>query len=569
MLRTISLLFTALLLALAPGKAVAASAKSPDPLPYRWVFLRSNLAVDTNVPIVLDILRRAKDAGYNGVVIQDPGFHQLEQMNESYFTNAETTRATAESLGLAIYPVVFNQGERDLNPNLAEGLPVRKAHYRVGDVWATLVPDPDCRLTNGNFKQVRTNRLEGWTTQTAPGVSTFADDVVYREDGLSLRLENFRAGDPKTGVVEIGQTLSVTPFRQYRVSVWVKTQALNPEAQLQFAAHGLKGQPVLWPVAQTLSPAQEWTQLFAVFNSLNFTKVNFRISLTGATTGKLWLDDAKFEEVGLLNVLRREGCPLIVESKTEDKKEESILYREGTDYRPILDEEMDDAHEPPPIRLLAGTRLREGDHLCVSYYHAVDLGGKSGALCLASSEVDELFKSAAGHVNALLQPKGFLLNVRDLRNANWCRSCTNLHLTSSALLGQRLSRCETTLRLENPAARVFVWGDLFDPAVNGKDPYYLTGEGGWKLAWKFLPKNLAVVNLNSQDHESVAWFARHDVDQILAGYGDGAEGDIRATLAKAGKSSRVVGVMYTTWLNNYNSLEAFAQAAWGPAPAKK
>lgn len=65
--------------------------------------------------------------------------------------------------------------------------------------------------------------------------------------------------------------------------------------------------------------------------------------------------------------------------------------------------------------------------------------------------------------------------------------------------------------------------------------------------------------------ESLAFFARRGHRQILAGYYDHRPDAIRAWREK-GKSAApgsVVGVMYTTWANCYDDLEAFARAAWG------
>ena len=46
-----------------------------------------------------------------------------------------------------------------------------------------------------------------------------------------------------------------------------------------------------------------------VFNSLDDTAVRVYVGTWGARKGRVWWDDIEFEEVGLLNVLRRPGCP--------------------------------------------------------------------------------------------------------------------------------------------------------------------------------------------------------------------------------------------------------------------
>ena len=64
---------------------------------------------------------------------------------------------------------------------------------------------------------------------------------------------------------------------------------------------------------------------------------------------------------------------------------------------------------------------------------------------------------------------------------------------------------------------------------------------------------------------SLPWFAGRGNKQILAGYYDKA-GDIDYTLRwleDAKDVKDIIGVMYTTWANDYSNLERFAQTVWG------
>ena len=53
----------------------------------RWVYISYNLLPDQNVQQVLAIMRRAKAAGYNGVVLADYKFQILDRMPPGYFRN--------------------------------------------------------------------------------------------------------------------------------------------------------------------------------------------------------------------------------------------------------------------------------------------------------------------------------------------------------------------------------------------------------------------------------------------------------------------------------------------------
>ena len=59
--------------------------------------------------------------------------------------------------------------------------------------------------------------------------------------------------------------------------------------------------------------------------------------------GKLWWDDLRIEEIGLVNVLRRPGCPVTV------RGENGTTYEEGRDYEKIVDPLLlDDLREKLP-----------------------------------------------------------------------------------------------------------------------------------------------------------------------------------------------------------------------------
>ena len=63
-------------------------------------------------------------------------------------------------------------------------------------------------------------------------------------------------------------------------------------------------------------PTQDWKRYDLVFNSLENTNANFYVGSWGGKEGKVWWNDIAIEEIGLVNVLRRPGCPVAV--KAED-----------------------------------------------------------------------------------------------------------------------------------------------------------------------------------------------------------------------------------------------------------
>jgi hypothetical protein len=119
---------------------------------------------------------------------------------------------------------------------------------------------------------------------------------------------------------------------------------------------------------------------------------------------------------------------------------------------------------------------------------------------------------------------------------------------------------------------------MFDPTHNAQKSgyYYLVkGKGPWYGSWEKLPSDVIVANWNSNPdirNESLKHFAERGNPQILAGYYDAEPIDaIQSWMRDAASHEGFSGVMYTTWENRYDRLEAFADAVkkeWGRLATK-
>jgi len=549
-----------------PVKKVATPAAKPAPM--RCVWIMHNLLSDDQLAQAQAILKRAKAAGYNGVVLSDYKLGALDMQPPRYFENARAFIKTANDLGMDIYPAVapigYSSSLLSHNPNLAEGVPVRDAPFVVKGKIADLQIDSSTRLQNGDFEAAQNNKLSGWNYQDAPGSGTYIDTQIKHGGAQSLRIEDIgTAANPANG--RVIQSLTVHPWRQYHLSVWLKTQDFETPGSVWSLALTPTGRSLIsagWKVART----QEWTQYHAVFNSLDNTKLNIYGGVWGGRGGKMWMDDLQVEEVGLLNVLRRSGCPLTV------KSESGVVYQEGRDFEAIKDPRMgvipwageyEIYHAAPPIRLTANSRIKDGQKLLVSFYHPLITNGEQVASCLSDPEVYKLLQDQIVRVNALFHPKGFLLSHDELRVANWCEACQSRKMTPGQLLADNLKRCVAFVRAANPKAKVYVWSDMFDPNHNAIDNYYLVN-GTLAGSWNGLDKKVGIFNWNfDQRQKSLAFFAARGQEQVLAGYYDDRPAQIRDWLDAAKGVPNVSGVMYTTWSQHYDDLEAFAQQAWG------
>jgi hypothetical protein len=529
------------LLALLCGSAFltesAAAADSPRPSQL-WLYVSQNLWVDRNLDALETLFARAGKAGYTHVLLTDSKFGKLGDMDARYFANLERVKRAAATNHLEIVPALFSIGySNDLlwhDPNLIEGLPVTNALFVVQDGQARLQPDPPPVLRGGDMADLK---LWGWK-----------DDNMVADAGA------VRVTDPRGANARISQKLQLTPFRQYHLTVRVKTQDFRgtPEVKL------LVGNLSLNHNFLGAKPTQDWTTHHVVFNTLGNRDVQLYLGCWGGTTGSLWWDDVRIEEVGLLNVIRRDGAPLVV--RTEGGAE----LQEGRDFERVTDPRMGNSpwsgaydiyHEPPPIK----TRLPDGTRLRASYYHVVTLHDDQAMICPSEPRTVELLRDQARRMHAAWGARGYMMSHDEIRVLNWCAACQRRGLDAGALLADNVRTCVGLLREVNPGGRIYVWSDMFDPHHNAHDDYYLV-RGNLAGSWDGLDRDVIIVPWYFDKRaESLKWFADRGHRQMIAGYYDAAPERVRDWLAAAAQVQGVEGVMYTTWEQKYGDLERFAE----------
>lgn len=544
------------------------ASKTPEQFEYRWVYVTGNLQVNENVGRVIDIMKRAKNAGYNGIVLADFKLSILDRVPKQYFENIEKVKQTAKQLALDIYPTIFSigysEGLLSHDPNLVEGLPVYDATFEVREGYAELAKEEQPLPKNLDFEDATGDRFAGWEFQDDIGLSTFADSRIVHHGARSLRMENIGKVNPH-GNSRVHQLVEVKPWKQYHVSVWIKTENFDRAGNARIAVLTREGKPLDF-TSLRVQPTQDWKEHHVVFNSRDNTSVRLYFGVWGGRNGKIWWDDARMEQVGLLNVIRREGCPLTVRSVN------GMEYVEGKDFERVIDERMGTVpwlgayevyHEPPRLRLTPNSRIKPGERLKVSFYHAITVYQGQVCICLSEPKTYSLLQQELSNVKNLLAPKGYFMSHDEIRVANWCKTCISRKLSPGQILADNVKRCIEVIRSASPNAKVFVWSDMFDPYHNARGDYYLVN-GSWEGSWLGLPKEVIIVNWNfGESKKSLPFFASLGNKQILAGYYDGEVESIKKWLEDAASVSGVVGVMYTTWQGDYSKLEAFARAAWG------
>ena len=515
---------------------IAGSSQAAEKM-ERWIYLPANFQVAAEVERVNGLLGRAVAAGYTHALLQDSKFSRLKTVTADYRPNVGKVKAQAEKLGIVLVPAVFPVGySNDMlsnDPNLAEGLPVRDALFVVKDGVAGIVSDPPVSLPATAFR-------EGWG---------FVDESLNPEDG------GMRSGSTSENA-RMMKKLKVSPFRQYHVSVEIRSEGLaggKPEIK----ALGREGHSLQWTNIDVKGD-QGWMKYDVTFNSLTNAELNLYLGVWGGHRGTLWWRDARIEECGPVNLLRRDGKFLTI------KSEAGQVLSEGKDYQPVENSLTGTTpwpgafkpwHEAPVLRVIG---MADGARLRVSYFHTHIIYDEQVCGCVEEPAFQDFLRVQAKEVAELWESKSHFMSHDEWRLLGWDPACVRSGKSPGRIAADNLRLCTGILRKQVPGGRILVWNDMFDPFHNAVKEYYLAN-GSFEKSWEGLTPGVEIMNWNfGKRDESLAFFSQRGHPQLIAGFYDGDLGEIDAWLASAKKVKGVKGFMYTTWRKDYSKLEAVA-----------
>ena len=516
-------------------------------LQKRWLFVWRDVSDPKEVDRMIARFPAAKAAGYNGVVFN---------WNVAA-ARAEALKEAAQQNGLELITAVMG-GFKDRN--YVEGVLAKDVLFVAQNSAVTFTPDNPTTVANGGFEDVAGNHFKGWGWQDDEGVTTFADHEVTHGGKTSLRMENIAKN--AANHCRISQPIKLQPRRQYHISFWVKTDHFapaNPEVKLLTA----DGKGSISFQSFHAEPTQDWKRYDLVFNSFENTNGLLYLGTWWGKAGKLWWDDIQIEEIGLVNLLRRPGCPLTV------RGEEGTVFEEGRDFEVLKDPQLHPwiaYHEAPRIKLIPGGRIKDGARLRVSYYHPIIVYEDRLTGCITEPHIFEEWKDEVKHANDLLHPAAFLMSHDEMRVMNQCALCQAQHQSPGEMLAANVRRSAKIIRDLRPDAEIWVWSDMFDPLHNAVDHYYAVN-GSLAGSWKGLDKDVGIVNWHGGlKGKNCKFFADLGLRQILSGYYDSDESGaaIAEWLAATKGVTGIVGAMYTTWEDKYGAMDTWAKKAWGP-----
>jgi len=537
-----------LLLTIAAVVTSGAAPKNAPTASKRWLFIWRDLTDPKEVDRAIARFPAARAAGYNGVVCSF----------DVAASKATEFAASAKKNGLEIICIVMGSGH---DRNDIEGVLAQDVPYVAHGNTATVQPDSIAQPLNGDFESATVNKFSGWTWQDDIGVTTFADTTIKHGGRSSLRMENI-AKNPN-GLCRVSQPIKLNPHRQYHISAWIKTENLRPAIpEIKVLTDSPQG-CISWQTFPTAA-TQDWRQIDLVFNSFDETAGRIYLGFWGGKEGKIWWDDLRVEEIGLVNVLRRPGCPVTV------RGEGGTVYSECQDYERIADPQFHPwiawRGSSVAIKLTPTSRILEQEKLRVSYYHPIVVYEDRLNYCLSEPRVFDDWRADVKLANERLHPAGFLMSHDEIRCANQCALCRSKNLSAGALLAENVRKAAAIIREIRPDASIWVWNDMFDPQHNAVDHYYAV-RGSLANSWQGLDKDVGIVNWHGGlKGANCKFFADMGLKQILSGYYDSDEDGSQIAEWRQNVKSipGIVGAMYTTWEDKYEAMAPWAKKAWPP-----
>lgn len=551
----------------------------------RVFMLATNMLPDTKLAEIEKVVLRAHKAGYNTVFLSDYKFGHPWKLGEKYDNNVKKAVALLRKYNFRIIAGVAPFGDNCSfladSPQLAECLKVVDEPYTVRKGILT----PVDVTVNGSFEE----GTKGWRLDPKTDISV--DSTVAAKGKSSLR---FRVTGKEPGrQIRAWYALKTKPFQQYELSFKFKTRDLKGPGATKGVAVAVVGKVPGLPDGfryltyrskgafgkKLLNPTNDWQSGKLYFNTFEFNQVSIALGCWGGNSGEFWFDDVQIKPASFMNVTRRPGMGVKITSA--DGKQ---LYTEGKDYAKILDPEagnfrwagdFDDQHEPPQVKLLPGSRIKEGETVLASYYHP-GLSQNHACICLNHPETKKLLTRQITWVKKVIAPEGYFMGIDEHRAYGYDPECEKSGLSAGEALNMIARYGYNEIKRIAPGAKVYMWNDMFDPFSNvKKDRYYYLIKDRNSLwnGWVGLPKDIIIMRWSPDNiltrpdavKGSVEHWTRLGMKIIeWPGYFDGAQfpAQTKPMLEYMKKNPLCIGAAFAQWgdIKRYNSsFEKFMQ----------
>jgi len=538
----------------------------------RFFYMGSSLSHRPRVEKVMDVVRRAGKAGFNGMVLQ--GDVQDAWRDAPVAKNLVDLKAVCDESGIELIPAIWSCGYGTMlgaDPNLAEGLPCFDVPYVVSaDGTKAVFANPESAgLDNGSFETVKNSAdgkfsVPGWTVD-APGELGFIDRNVKFDGEQSVMFDLDASGKNSDPQARMCRRIKFKPNRRYLVTARVKTAGIDSSYGIQISIWRVPKKPgdpndCLTMNAPHLKKGDnDWTLMQAEIPSLEFDELVLYIGSWNARKGRVWFDDVRLVEQGFPSMLRRAGCPLTVRDA-----ESGCVYEAGRDYVDVPplragQEKLPRENGSLVLSILKGGRIRPNARLLVSGYRsAVMKSGGQTCTCMSEEKLYDLFDKSAEAIERLVHPKKWFLPQDEVRMGGTCKACRDRNTDMAHIFGECVRRQREIIRRHSPNGVVYMWGDQIDPNMNAHDNIFMC-RGTYEGVDAFIPKDIVVMYWGgARTFDKSMAFLREKGFVTARSYNFGGkapggvppEGVLRDF--KAVMDDPVCrGYMYTTWSDDY------------------
>jgi hypothetical protein len=539
----------------------------PDNISFprdKWFFLINNLDTKEKLTEATNLASEAKQHGLNGVVLS-AYLDTITRWSDDRIGNLKTFKAHCDKIGLELIPMLFSAGYggavTGYNANLAEGIPfndvpfiVENAVARPDQVNLNLIKNPGFEKLNG------TGQPDGFNLLEKLNEIVFMDSNIKHGGKYSIRLENFTLNE--NGHARIAIPLNLKRRTEYEVSIWVKTENLKPNTCLRITPYKPDMSGSLAAVYSQKIPesTQDWSKYTFRFLSGDLPEIKLYFGTWGGKSGRVWLDDIQVVETAIAqDVLKRPGAPLVVKSL-----DRHMNFEEGIDFETYKGlQSLKFTTQPFELKLTPHSRIRQGEHLSVSGYSAARVVQSSGSyqtsVCMSQPELYKYWADQVDTLYPILKMNRAFFSMDEIRSGGSCETCKARNLTMAQILGDCVTRQMAILRSKDPKMMVYIWADMFDPKGNSRANYFKAASS-YEDSWKYVPKDLIMACwMYEPRQKSLKFFSENGFETLGSPYYDKKSlDDTVGWYDELVKTKGAVGIMYTTWKNDFSFLTKFA-----------
>lgn len=518
--------------------------------PERWFQINASVNKPGQLETFTNAVAKAKTLGYTAVFWSGGVDYASCWSNESR-QKYVAARDFCRSVGMEIVPSIWSIGYgcmMNYGYDLMEGVHVAETEYVAGTGKATGVVRPAAFGGRGFAFVDGLSGKKRWT---------FVDEAVKREGATSLR---FDLDDAQSNMSRFSHEFHLKPDARYRYTFWLKTDNVSHrEITLYMNARdprivSVHGGHQTWKAK--LRPTQDWTRYSFDFNTAVESNLVCYCGFWQKGKGRMWVADAKVEEVPPQAILRNPGSPVrLVDAQT------GAVYAEGKDYVVPKVKARRWAWTDPfaDLEIPAGSAIKPGTRLKLDCYTPAVCFENQVSLCVSNPRLYEVLETSARTIKDLLGPRVWNVSLDEVRNGNTCALCQSKGTDMAHLQAECFRKMYDIIRKVDPKAEISMWNDMIDPFHNAHDRYYC-GRGSWAGIADMIPRDVIVLDwCHNHNRESLNYFSKRGFRTMYAGYYDARTLDADRTriVENCNNTPGCIGMLFSTWCDDFGKAKEF------------